>query len=49
MVRCPVCGAEVGEPMKTWRFGPKNRDKQAILGLYKCPNNHYFRRKFENY
>lgn len=44
MPKCPICGAEVHEPVKTWVLKPKNR-RGVIIGLFKCPNGHYFRAK----
>ncbi len=44
MPKCPKCGAEVKEPIKTWVLAPKGR-KGVIIGLFRCPNGHYFRAK----
>ncbi len=46
MPKCPKCGAEVDKPIKTWVLAPKGR-KGVVIGLYKCPNGHYFRAKAE--
>ncbi|UXD21471.1 chorismate-binding protein [Ignicoccus pacificus DSM 13166] len=44
MPKCPKCGAEVDQPIKTWLLAPKGR-KGVIIGLFRCPNGHYFRAK----
>ena len=46
MPKCPKCGAEVKEPLKTWVLAPKSR-KGVIIGLFKCPNGHYFRARVD--
>ncbi|OYT60524.1 MAG: chorismate-binding protein [Thermoprotei archaeon] len=46
MPKCPKCGAEVEKPIKTWVLAPKGR-KGVKIGLFKCPNAHYFRAKVE--
>jgi len=46
MPKCPKCGAEVVKPIKTWILAPKGR-KGVIIGLFKCPNGHYFRAKID--
>ena len=49
MPKCPVCGAEVKEPIKTWVLKPKSRPGKGVkIGLFKCPNGHYFRAKVED-
>jgi len=48
MVKCPVCGAEVEKPIKVWELKPRNRAKGVKIGLFKCPNGHYFRKKVED-
>jgi len=41
MVRCPKCGAEVADPVKTWEITSKG-NKSKVIELFKCPNGHYF-------
>ena len=41
MPKCPKCGFEVKTPIKKWRM------KYVVIGLYRCPNGHYFRAKAE--
>ena len=46
MAKCPRCGMEVDKPIKTWVLKPKSREtKGVIIGLFRCPNGHYFRVK----
>ena len=45
MPRCPICGAEVDKPEKTWVLRPRNRKKGIVIGLFRCPNGHVFRAK----
>lgn len=45
-VRCPRCGAEVGEPVKTWQLVSPFPDKKGritvtIMGVYQCPKCGY--------
>jgi len=42
VVRCPKCGAEVADPVKTWEITSKSKEIETIE-LFKCPNGHYFR------
>jgi len=44
MAKCPKCGAEVPTPEKTWELAPRGR-RGITIGLFKCPNGHYFRAK----
>lgn len=44
VAKCPKCSAEVEQPLKTWTLKPRGR-KGIIIGLFKCPNGHYFRAK----
>jgi len=43
---CPKCGAEVAEPVKAWELAPKGM-RGVKIGLFKCPNNHFFRARVE--
>ncbi len=45
-VTCPRCGAEVGEPVKTWQLVSPFPDKKGrititIMGVYQCPRCGY--------
>jgi len=46
-VKCPKCGAEVGEPKKTWNMAgrPDKEGKrlQLHIGLFECPQHGAFR------
>jgi len=42
MPKCPKCGTEVAAPIKKWTLAPKGR-KPVTIGLFKCPNGHFFR------
>ncbi len=40
--RCPECGAEVGEPYKTWQLVAPFPDKKmritiTVMGMFQCP------------
>jgi len=42
LVKCPKCGAEVANPIKTWplprRFGKQGGKSELVMGLFECPN-----------
>jgi len=44
--RCPKCGAEVAEPIKTWQLVAPIPDSEGrititIMGMFQCPNCGY--------
>ncbi len=46
VVRCPRCGAEAGDPVKTWQLVSPIPDKKGrititIMGIYQCPKCGY--------
>jgi len=42
MAKCPKCGADVANPTKSWKMGPKGR-KPITVGLFKCSCGKFFR------
>ncbi|MFZ8850342.1 MAG: chromatin protein Cren7 [Thermoproteota archaeon] len=43
MPACPKCGQQADKPIKSWMLAPKGK-KPLNIGLFKCPNGHYFRK-----
>lgn len=39
MVKCPKCGGEVANPVKTWTISPRKPEEgtQKIIGIFECP------------
>jgi len=38
LVKCPKCGFEVENPLKTWNVSKRGGEGKIVMGLFECPN-----------